>query len=60
MTKKEILQKLTAIKNELLLLESEKENIISEIGIDAFIDEILDRKEMYRYYRQQLEKFKKS
>ena len=59
MTKKEILQKLAAIKKELFLLESEKETIIKEIGIDAFIDEILERKKMYRYYRRQLEKFKK-
>ncbi len=60
MTKKQILQKLTAIKNELLLLENEKEAIIKEIGINAFIDEILERREAYRNYRRQLEKFKKS
>lgn len=59
MTKKEILQKLTAIKNELLLLESEKEAIINEIGVNTFIDEILERRGEYRYYRRQLEKFKK-
>lgn len=59
MSKKEILLKIRAIKKELRLLEREKENIINEIGVDAFIDEILERKEMYRYYKRQLEKFKK-
>jgi len=50
MNKKQILQKIKAIKNELHLLENEKKAIIEEIGVDAFIDEVLNRYELLKYY----------
>ena len=52
MTKKEILLKIKSIQNELFLLEKEKKAIIEEIGVDAFIDEVLNRYELLRYYER--------